>query len=146
MLTRLRTVIRIREFQLRSLTGEQLARQVPTPAGPRSYARYLQIRVFDCWMHEQDMRDALGRSGHDTGAPAELAVDEITETIGYLVAKGAQVPDGTTVVFDLQGPVDRRIAVEVAGRRGRVVHAPTGPATVTIQMRSSTLTAFAAGE
>lgn len=35
VLKRLRTVIRIREAQLRALTGEQFARQVPTPAGPR---------------------------------------------------------------------------------------------------------------
>ncbi|MFM9499648.1 maleylpyruvate isomerase family mycothiol-dependent enzyme [Streptomyces galilaeus] len=145
VLRRLRTVIPIRETQLRSLTGEQLARQVPTPAGPRSYARYLQIRVFDCWMHEQDMRDALGRPGHDDGAPAELAVDEITETIGYLVAKRAQVPDGTTVVFDLQGPVERQIAVEVAGGRGRVVDPATGQATVTLQTRSNTLTRICGG-
>ncbi len=145
VLRRLRAVIQIRETQLRSLTAEQATRQVPTPAGLRSYARYLQIRVFDCWMHEQDMRDALGRSGHDDGAPAELTVDEITETIGYLVAKRAHVPDGTTVVFDLRGPVERRIAVEVAGGRGRVVPPSTGPVTVTVQTSSNTLSRICGG-
>ena len=31
-----------------------------TPAGKDTYGRFMQIRVFDCWLHEQDIRDALG--------------------------------------------------------------------------------------
>ena len=29
-----------------------------TPAGKSTYGRFMQIRVFDCWLHEQDIRDA----------------------------------------------------------------------------------------
>jgi hypothetical protein len=38
-----------------------------TPAGKDTYGRFMQIRVFDCWLHEQDIRDAVGRPGHETG-------------------------------------------------------------------------------
>ena len=27
---------------------------------PGHYGRFMRVRVFDCWMHEQDIRDALG--------------------------------------------------------------------------------------
>ena len=40
-----------------------------TPVGPDSYGRFMRIRVFDCWMHEQDIRDALDKPAAD----AELA-------------------------------------------------------------------------
>ncbi len=30
-----------------------------TPAGIDTYGRFMRIRVFDCWFHEQDIRDAV---------------------------------------------------------------------------------------
>ena len=30
-----------------------------TPTGPDSYGRFMRIRVFDCWMHEEDIRDGV---------------------------------------------------------------------------------------
>ena len=31
-----------------------------TPAGPDTYGRFMRVRDFDCWMHQHDIRDALG--------------------------------------------------------------------------------------
>ena len=31
----------------------------PTPAGPNSSGRFMRIRIFDCWMHEHDIRARL---------------------------------------------------------------------------------------
>ena len=31
-----------------------------TPAGPDSYGRFMRVRDFDCWMHQHDIRDAVG--------------------------------------------------------------------------------------
>ncbi len=36
-----------------------------TPAGPDSFGRFMRIRIFDCWMHEQDIRDAVSRPPSD---------------------------------------------------------------------------------
>ncbi|EUA13836.1 hypothetical protein I553_6955 [Mycobacterium xenopi 4042] len=61
-----------------------------TPAGPDSYGRFMRIRAFDCWMHEHDIRDALGRPAADDelrGPAARLALDEMTASMGYVVGK-----------------------------------------------------------
>ena len=34
-----------------------------TPEGPGPYRQFMAIRVFDCWYHDQDIREALGRPG-----------------------------------------------------------------------------------
>ena len=44
-----------------------------TPAGPDTYGRFMRVRIFDCWMHEQDIRRAVGRPGHVEGP----AVDRV---------------------------------------------------------------------
>ena len=41
-----------------------------TPAGQDTYGRFMRIRAFDCWMHEQDIRDAVGRPGGEDGPAA----------------------------------------------------------------------------
>ena len=68
----------------------------------------MRIRTFDCWLHEQDIRDAVGRPGGEDGAAAALALDEMTSAIGYVVGKKAGAPQGSRVRFDLTGPAARR--------------------------------------
>ncbi len=111
-----------------------------TPVGEAPYSRFMQIRVFDCWVHEQDVRDAAGRPPREVGPAAEQSFDEMVRALGYLVGKKAAAPDGSSVTIDLTGPVRRRLHVAVAGGRGRVVDALDGPATATLTLSS---TAFA---
>jgi hypothetical protein len=35
----------------------------------------MHIRIFDCWVHEQDMRRATGRPGHLTGPVVHTTSD-----------------------------------------------------------------------
>ncbi len=42
-----------------------------TPAGQDTYGRFMRIRVFDWWLHELDIRDAVGRPGGEDGPAAE---------------------------------------------------------------------------
>ncbi len=104
-----------------------------TPAGRDSYGRFMQIRVFDCWLHEQDVRDAVGRPGHVAGQAVAVSVDELSTALGYIVGKRAQVPAGTTVRFELTGSSGRTIHVEV-GERAAVVSSIDGTPTVTISL------------
>ena len=60
-----------------------------TPAGMDTYGRFMQIRVFDCWLHEQDIRDAVGRPGHETGLAVEVVLDEMATALGFVVGKKA---------------------------------------------------------
>ena len=94
-----------------------------TPAGPDSYGRFMRVRIFDCWMHEHDIRDALRQPEVDAvfdGADARLALDEIAASMGFVVGKLGKAPDGSRVRLELTGPLQRTINVAVEGR-GRVV-------------------------
>lgn len=129
---------------LRAMTDEQLDAETPSPVGNVPYHVFMQVRVFDCWVHEQDMRRAVGRPGHLTGPAAEAAVDRITSGFGFVVGKRVAPPDGTTVVVRLSAPLARTLAVEVVDGRARPVEAPAQP-TVTVETTGETYARLAAG-
>ncbi len=118
---------------LDAMPPEQWSQVGPTPAGEAPYGRFMQIRAFDCWMHEQDIRAGLELPGHESGVAVDVALDEMTTAMGYVVGKRAGVPRGSSVTFDLTGPGWRRINVEV-GERATVVDELDGEATVTLKM------------
>lgn len=118
------------------------------PPGPDSYGRFMRIRIFDCWMHEQDIRAAVQRPSSDDelGGPASpLVLDEIAATMGFVVGKLAKAPDGSRVLLELTGPLSRSIRVSVDGR-ARVVDDFGGPApTATIRLDGLQFTRLAGG-
>ena len=119
-----------------------------TPAGNDSYGRFMRIRVFDCWLHEQDIRDSVGCPGGDVGTAVELALDEAAAVMGYVVAKRAAAPPGSRVAFDLTGPTARRIFVEVGTEerpRATVVDELSGPPTVSLWMPTGVFVRLAGG-
>lgn len=94
-----------------------------TPVGPDSYGRFMRIRTFDCWIHAQDIRDAIGRPATEPelrGPAPQLALDEMTVSMGFVVGKLGKAPDGSRILFELTGPLDRSIRVVVEGRAGVV--------------------------
>lgn len=111
-----------RRADLAWLTEADLARQSWTPIGPRSYGGFLEIRIFDFWVHERDIATPLGWACDDTGPRAEIALRQVEASIGYIVGKKIGLPDGTSIVFHLTGPVVRDLAVVVDGRARAVDH------------------------
>lgn len=139
----------------RSVTAERLAAlealsdaeyDAPswTPAGDATYGRFMEIRVFDSWMHEQDIRAAVGRPGHEAGPVAEQSVEEVVRALGYIVGKRAGVPAGSSVTLRLTGPVERTVHVAVDGR-ATVVDALPEPATAELALSSSLFMRLAGG-
>jgi uncharacterized protein (TIGR03083 family) len=116
-----------------------------TPIGPADYRRFMQIRVFDCWIHEQDVRYAVDRPGHDAGQVAEQSVDEIVRALGYIVGKKAGAGPGSSVRITLTGPVQRDIAVSVVDGRARVIDAVEATPTVRLALSSNAFTRLASG-
>lgn len=104
-----------------------------TPAGEDAYGRFMQIRVFDCWLHEHDIRATIDRPGHESGIAVDVTLDEMSTAMGFVVGKKAGAGAGQSVTFDLTGESGRRIHV-VVGERARVVGELDGPATVTLTM------------
>jgi uncharacterized protein (TIGR03083 family) len=116
-----------------------------TPIGQADYRRYMQLRVFDCWVHEQDVRDAVGRPGHEAGPVAEQSIDEIFRAIGFIVGKRARAPEGSTVRLRLSGPVHREVLVAVRDGRAGPLAALDGDPTDTVSLTSRAFTRLACG-
>ena len=119
MMAKFREITTRRKAALSAMTPEEWNTVTLTPVGPDSYGRFMRVRTFDCWMHEHDIRDAVGRNAADdelAGPDARLALDEMSSSMGfgenYTVGEEVVVrvarregeaalegPTGTTLVF-----------------------------------------------
>ncbi|WP_040495959.1 maleylpyruvate isomerase family mycothiol-dependent enzyme [Ilumatobacter nonamiensis] len=131
---------------LAAMTQDEWDAESFTPAGRDTYGRFMQIRVFDCWLHEQDIRDAVGVPGHEAGLAVEVTLDEMETAMGFVVGKRAGAVDGQSVTFALtdDGAIVRWIHVAVDGRAA-VVPALDAPATTTITLPVGVMTRRCAG-
>ena len=133
VLARFRDDVAKRKEALAAISDEQWDEVGFTPAGPDTYGRFMRIRVFDQWLHELDIRDAIGEPGGDSGPAAEVGLDEMAVAMGYVVGKKAGAPQGSRVRIVLTGDAGRDINVEV-GERAAVVDELSGPPTLTATM------------
>jgi uncharacterized protein (TIGR03083 family) len=134
-----------RRKALAAMSEADFAADSWTPVGPADYRRFMQIRVFDCWVHEQDVRYAVGLPGHDSGQVAEQSVDEIVRALGYIVGKKAAAEPGSSVLISLSGPVRRDVWVSVVDGRARVVDRVDGTPTSTLALSSNAFSRLACG-
>jgi len=134
-----------RIVQLRALTAADFGAESWTPMGPGTVRDLLPFRVFDSWVHEQDMRTALDRPGGLTGPAAEAAMDRIVGVAGYVVGKKVAPPDGTVVVIECTAPLARAVAIGVDGGRARVLDAPPADPTVCIRTSGDVYARLACG-
>jgi uncharacterized protein (TIGR03083 family) len=125
----LEQVVARRVAQLEAMSAAAWDEVGWSPIGEVPYRRFMVVRVFDCWMHEQDIRRATGREGHLAGPCADAALDHFTSALGFVVGKKAGAPQGSSVVFDITGPTERTYAVVVDGRATVVDPAPATPTT-----------------
>ena len=89
-----------------------------TPVGrDETYGRFMRIRHYDCFMHEHDIRDALGLPAEAGPAPTSSRPStRWRPASGYIVGRRASMPEGSRVRIDLTGPVSRTYLVLVEGR------------------------------
>ena len=131
LIDRLQAVFDRRRPELAALDDAGFATPCGTPVGPGTYGRFMEIRVFDCWVHERDIRVPLGLPGDDSGPAAAMALDEVHGSLGYIVGKRMGFPDGAGIAFELRGPVQRRLCVKVDGRAAVVDELADPTVTVT---------------
>jgi uncharacterized protein (TIGR03083 family) len=132
-----RETIARRLASLEQMSDEEFVASSWTPAGQGgTYAGFMRTRLFDCWMHDQDIRYAIGAPGNDSGPPAEESLLEVVSALGYIVGKLGQAPGGSVVKFELTGPVQRVLIVDVSDRARVVDEAPHEP-DVTISLSSA---------
>jgi uncharacterized protein (TIGR03083 family) len=148
VLARFRDRVARRREALRSMDEATWDAEGFTPIGAETYGRFMRIRTFDTWLHEQDVRDAVGRPGGEGGPAAELALEEMVAALGFIVGKKAGAPPGSRVALELTGPAGRSIYVEVPegeGARATVVDELSAPATVTLCLPVSVFAHLAGG-
>ncbi|WP_373199107.1 maleylpyruvate isomerase family mycothiol-dependent enzyme [Mycobacterium marinum] len=148
LLERFRNVTEKRRKALTDLSNEEWNAATTTPAGPDSYGRFMRIRAFDCWMHEQDIRHALQQESSDeqlAGPASRLSLDEISTSMGFVVGKLAKAPEGSRVLFELTGPLTREIRVNVEGRAQVVDDFGGQEPTATIRIDGLQFTRLAGG-
>ena len=141
-------ILRTRRAALEDMSEDVWNEVTFTPAGPDSYGRFMRIRIFDCWMHEHDIRevvDAPVPDGELATAATRLALDEMAGSMGFVVGKRAGAPDGSRVAIELTGPPQRTIRVQVDGRAKVVDDFGGAEPTTTITVDGLLFTRLAGG-
>jgi uncharacterized protein (TIGR03083 family) len=127
---------------LGAMTDEELEAETPSPLGVVPYATFMDVRVMDCWTHEQDIRLAVGRPGHLEGAAPTAAIRRLASSLGYVVGKRVGAPEDTSVVLELAP--HGALAVVVRDGRAGPTDPPADP-TVRITTDPETYARLAAG-
>jgi len=140
-----RSVTARRLEEMRAWPEERFAVVGPSPVGQVPYREYMRVRIMDCWVHEQDMRVATGRPGHDTGPVARLALDRLASAMSYVVGKQAGAPEGSCVRFAFRGPVLERLDVAVRDGRAAVADAAAEVVSAELDLDDETFWRLACG-
>ncbi|MBZ9641826.1 MULTISPECIES: maleylpyruvate isomerase family mycothiol-dependent enzyme [unclassified Streptomyces] len=123
------TIIR-RNRQLRNESRDP-GTKVRGPLGTElTLEEAMRGHAFDVWVHEQDLRVAVGRPGNLDSPGAQVTRDVLLAALPDVVANKAGAPRSSAIVFDVHGPVEflRTIRVDIQGR-GTLETAPAlGPA------------------
>ena len=138
-------VTALRVDALRAMSAEEMDAETIGPVGPQPYREFLQVRLMDCWVHEQDVRRATGRPGQFEGSAAEAALSRLTGSLPFVVGKRCAAADGTSVVVRLRGPLARTMTVAVEGGRARFVGGEPAAPAVTLTMSTETYACLASG-
>ena len=130
---------------LRWMTQADFDKPSWTPVSPEeTYGRFMRIRHFDCYLHELDIRAAVGAADREEPAHVELALREPLAVLGYIVGKKAGMPRGTTVRIRLTGPVNETHLV-VVEERAKVVDELDGEPTTGITLSAVLFLRLAGG-
>jgi uncharacterized protein (TIGR03083 family) len=115
------------------------------PTGPGTLGDFLDIRILDLWIHDQDIRRALNISGNHGGPCAEHTIDRLIRTLPIVVGKRAATPEGESVSITISGAVQRSIYISVSEGRANIVAAAPANLLCAITMDSTVFTALATG-
>jgi uncharacterized protein (TIGR03083 family) len=103
----------------------------------------LRNRVIDLWVHEQDIRRAVGRPGDLDTPAARIVTDVFVSALPFVIGRRAGATPGSTVVVVVDG-TEMAYAVDPGGRCRPSEDVPDDP-TVRLAMDTETLTVLGAG-
>ena len=116
--------------QLDALSAAEWAAVGWSPVGEVPRAEFMVVRVYDSWVHEQDVRHALDRPGGSGNAASSISLDRVQGAMPFVVGKRAGCAEGTAVRFEVDGPGPdaRAFTIAVEGGRARPVDDGVAPA------------------
>lgn len=85
---------------------------------------FLRNRPVDVFLHEQDVRRAVGQPGNHDSPAAVHTVDYLSESLAMVWAKRAQAPDGAVLRLEVSGHEPRAFRADADHRGHPVVPAP----------------------
>jgi len=136
---------RARIDHLRALAPSDFDADSWTPMGPGTVRSLLPFRIFDSWVHGQDMRHAVGRPSDIDSAAAAQSLGMMLDVLPYVVGKKVGAPDGCTVVLTVTGTRARSVAVAVVDGRARAVEESPGEPTVSLTVDAGEYARLACG-
>jgi uncharacterized protein (TIGR03083 family) len=145
VLAELRDVYAERQRQLHDEPEDPEAPTFTAYLQPTTVAVLLRMRAFDVWVHEQDIRRAVGSPGNLATGGAEISREIFLQGLARVVAKAAGAPPGSSVTLSISGelPFEASIMVD-ENRRGQLT-APVADPTVRIATDWETLSRLTAG-
>jgi uncharacterized protein (TIGR03083 family) len=90
----------------------------------------MRMRVFDLWVHEQDIRAAIGEPGNLASSAARATLSMIVDSLPRVWAKVAAAPVGGVLLLEITGgalPGTIHVVVDEEGRGSVHDIAPTDP-------------------
>ena len=140
----LRETIARRRAQLDALPDD--AEVLGPTGGMMPVDRYLRTRTFDTWVHEQDIRWAVGDDGGWNSAPAAIAFQQMWGAVPYMWGKNIKAPAGSVLFMLVIGPDLHReiyVTVDENGKGTRI--AETAQPDVTAEMTWAAFMRLACG-
>lgn len=111
---------------------------------PWDWRQLLRNRPLDVWMHEQDIRRAVGEPGGMDSDAARHTAEYLTESLGFVLAKKVGAPAGTSVALEVAGCPTVAYVVNDAGRGEQLPDVPVEP-TARLSMDRETFVVLAGG-
>lgn len=129
----LREVITRRRAELDALPEDA---QMHSPTGrPVAVLRMMRLRTLDSWVHEQDIRTAVGRPGGWDTPAAIVTLQQFIDGLPKVWAKQAQAPAGAVlhvVIADVARGVEAWVVSDGDGRGEVCAPAPAADVTLTL--------------
>jgi uncharacterized protein (TIGR03083 family) len=104
----------------------------------------MRMRVFDLWVHEQDIRVALNLPGNLTTVGGQVTQSMIIESLPRTWARSAAAPAGSVLCLDIIGPDLPRTVWVRAGEEGRGEVLDTRPENIDVTIMGTWPALFAA--
>jgi uncharacterized protein (TIGR03083 family) len=119
---------------------------VTGPAGTQvPLGRIMPMRVFDLWVHEQDIRRAIGVPDHEASIGAHVTAETLVSSVPMIWGKKVAAEPGRSLRLQVSGPISFDLGVQI-GPDGRAVFITPEPhSTTTIGMGWLTYASLATG-